>query len=132
MVFLFSMDLTEDNSVYKHYPVQMINFVLQDSAVKCSLFSLITDSQSVLIGHFDLIRSCYRTFQTSHGMTSLYFSHFVQIIIHSLIARVNDLMHGPRLNSVPGSGLRYEDDGQLLVDTDLGGGKTNSAQFVEQ
>ena len=57
MIIIPTMDITEDNSVYEDDPVKVIYLMLEDPAVEPSLFPVMMDPESVLVGHSDEVRS---------------------------------------------------------------------------
>ena len=130
MTFINTREITEDKSINKQNTIQVVNLVLQDPAVESSLLPVMVEAESVLICYSDVIRSRYRSPETSHGVTSFHLLHTSSL--QGLVLRVNDLVHRSRPDPVTSCGLWYEDDGHLLVDLHLGSGQTDSSQSVEQ
>ena len=126
------MEIPEDESVNKHDSVEMIDLVLEDPTVEPVLLSLVTDPKSVLVCHSDLIWSGHWSLYTSHRVTTLHLLYCSTVSTHGLVLRVNNLVHGSRLDSVTGGGLWYEDDGHPLVNVDLRSRQTNPTQFIEE
>ena len=66
MVIYSTMEISEEKSVNKHCPLEVINLVLEDPAIKASLLSGVAEAQPVLIGEPDKVRSGHRSLHTSH------------------------------------------------------------------
>ena len=66
MVIYITMDISEENSVNKHCPLEVVNLVLEDPAVEAPLLSVVAEAQSVLIGDADQVGSGHRSLHTSH------------------------------------------------------------------
>ena len=66
MIIYISMKMSEDYSVHKQGTLEMINLVLEDTAIEASLLSAVAEPRSILICDPDEIMSGHRSLHTFH------------------------------------------------------------------